>query len=238
MGVGRGVHDVLQLYLRHSAGKVLAAEAGHAVHRMHQVRQVLIQHIQSRAEQALLKQALHLLGAAELGGLVGLPDGTGLLQHQNGVVEIIQQSGGFRVPDAQVLVQRLGHEARVQLGKICLHGFFHSAGPSALLGGKGAAQGGGGLGRVAEQHLPGGRDVHLLQRIVPALAEDVKAVQSVDLIAPELRPGGGLGIRREHVHNAAPHTELAGAFHLAAPVVARRQQPGGQLLHRDGHARL
>ena len=95
---------------------------------------------------------------------------------------------------------------------------------AALLFGQGAAQGGGGLGRGAEQHLPGRADVQLFQIAVPPLAEHVEGGKGVYLVPPVLAPGGAFGLGGPDVHDAAPHAELARALHLAPPVVARVEQ--------------
>ncbi len=80
--------------------------------RRKQIGDVLVQHIEPGAEHPLLKKALQLLIAAELGGLLRLPDAAGLFEYQQRVLKVVQQGGGLGVADAEVLVQRLGQQPR------------------------------------------------------------------------------------------------------------------------------
>ena len=144
----------------------------------------------------------------------------------------------MRVAHRQVFVQIFGHKPGVQLFQLRGHGGGQRGLFFALEAAQPVPQGLSRGGRVAEQHLPGRREVDLLQRVAPALGEQVEGVDGVDLVPPEFQTGGGVPVRRIQVQNAAAHAELAGAFHPVAPDIARAEQPDGQLLLGNLHAGL
>ena len=82
--------------------------------------------------------------------------------------------------------------------------------------------------------------VHLLEA---ALAAHIEGRDRVHLVVPELDAVGVLGLRREHVQNAAAHGELSRALDLDAALIARAgelpcESVERRLLSRgDGHHR-
>ena len=84
------------------------------------------------------------------------------------------------------------------------------------------------IGGVKE--LPGRGDGDPVQGVLPALGFGGEGGQGVDLVPPELHPHRLAPVRGPEVQDAPPDGELADPFHLAAPGIPRRQQPGHQLL--------
>ena len=72
----------------------------------------------------------------------------------------------------------------------------------------------------------------------PPLVGRVKESHAVHLVSPELRPDRGVHVGGEHIQNAAPEGELAGALHLLAADIARRRQHGRKLLQIAALPRL
>ena len=237
-GVGLGVDEVLELELVHPPQEVLAQEGGQPARGDNQVVHGLVQHVQAGADHPFFQQAGQLLAAAVLGGLLGVPDAAHLVQQEQGSVHVVQQGGGGGIPQAVVFVHGLGHQPGVQLVQVVGHGLFQGGAVLAPGLPDGLAQGLGGLGGAAEQHLPGRGEVDLLQRGVPALAHQIKGGDGIDLIVPELQPGRRLHIRREDVHDVAPDAELARALHLGAADIARGEQTLHQPFPGELHPRL
>ena len=236
--VGLGVDEVLELELVHPPQEVLAQKGGQLARRHRQILHGLVQHIQTGADHPFFQQAGELLPPAVCGGLHGVPDAAHLVQNQKGTVHVIQQGGGGGVAQAIVFVHGLGHLAGVQLGQVGGHGSFQ--GGTVLAPGlfDRLPQGGGGLLAAAEQHLPGGGEVDFFQGGIPPLAHQVKGGDGANFLVPELQTGGGLHVGRVDVHDVAPDTELARAFHLGPADIAGGEQPLDQRVPGKGHPRL
>ena len=71
--VGGGVDDLLELDVRHAAGKILGAQRGEAGRLGQRPARRGVKVVQPGAEDAVLQQALELLVPAELVGALGLP---------------------------------------------------------------------------------------------------------------------------------------------------------------------
>ena len=240
VGGRKGLHvdEVFQLELVHPPQEVLTQQGALFLGRDGKVVHGLVEHVQPGAEHALLQQAGQLLAPAVLGGLLGIPDAAHLVQHEDGVVQMVQQGGGLRVADAVILVHGFGHQAGIQLSKVGLCGLFHGGAFFAPRLFDGFAQGLGRLGGAAEQHLAGGGKVDLFQAAVPALGQQVEGGQRIDLIVPVFHTGGLVHVRRVDVHDIAAHTELARAVHLTAPDVPGGKEPRHQCFPVVDHAGL
>ena len=236
--MGLGVDEVFEAELVHPPQKVFAQQGRVFAGRGGQVGHGLVEQVQAGADHPLFQQAGQLLAAAVLGGFGGVPDAAHLVEDEQGPVEVVEQGGGLRIADAVVFVHRLRHLAGVQLGQLVGHGLFQGGAALAagLLGG--LPQGGGRLLAAAEQHLAGRGEVHLGQRGVPPLAHQVEGGDGVDLLVPELEPGGGGHVGGVDIHNVPPDAELAGAFHLAAADVPGRKELLDQGVPGKGHPRL
>ena len=237
-GVGGGIHDLFQLYIRHTAGEVFAGNAGALLRGLQQHGFLGPKLGQIAGERAAFQKTAHLFPAAELGGAVCIANAGKLIQHQNGIVKMVDQQAGGRVTHRVVFIHGLGHQPAVQRGKIHLHhlGQLFFFGTPAL--GKKLAQGTGRLGGIAEQNLARRADEDLFQIFIAALGEQIKAANGVDLIVPIFNAGGLAHIGGKQVHNAAAHAELARALYLVAPVIACAVQPCNQLLRGDHGAGL
>ena len=198
----------------------------------------LVQHIQPGAEHALFQQSGQLLAAAELSGLLGIPDAANFIQNEQRRVQMVQQRGGGGVADAVIFVHGLRHQAGIQLGKIGFGGLFQRGAVLAARLFEDAAQRLGGLGGAAEQHLAGGGEVDLFQTAVPALGQQVEGGQRIDLIVPVFHTGGLVHVRRVDVHDIAAHAELSRAVHLTAPHIPGGKQPRHQCFAVIHHAGL
>ena len=166
-----GVDEVFQFELVHAAQEVLAEQGALVLRRNGEVVHRLVEHIEAGADNALLEQAGQLFAAAELGGLLGVPDAAHLVEDEDGAAQVVEQCGGRLVPQTVVFVHGLGHDAAVQLGEVGLHGLFEGGAVLAagfLLGG---AEGLRRVGGAAEQHLTGGGKIDFFQRTVPPLGE-------------------------------------------------------------------
>src|SRR5699024_1508037 len=162
------------------------------------------------------QQALELLVPAELVGALGLPQRGGFLQNQNRRLKIVQDGGGLRVAQGDVLVHGGGHGAAVQHGQVGLHAGGHGGLFFAPLFGQRRPQQRRRVGGRAEQYLPRGAEVELFQRVLPPLGGQIKAVQAVDLVVPELDAGRGFHVGGVNDHNVAADGKLAGAVHPVA----------------------
>ena len=167
--MGGRVEHLFQRQVRHAAGKVFRAERAVFAGLRPQPARFLVQPVQPGAEHPLLQQRGQLLPAAELGGPIRLPDRGGFLQNQKGIFKIIQQRGGLRITDGQILVHGFGQDAPVQRGQVGGHCLFHGGAFFAPLFCQRGTQRGGGLRRRTEQHLAGGADVDFRHRFLPAL---------------------------------------------------------------------
>ena len=235
-GKGFGVDEIFQLELVHAAQKVLAQQGALLLGGSGKVVHGLVEHIQPGAEHALLQQAGQLLAAAELGGLLGVPDAAHLVQNEQRCVQMIQQGGRVRIAQAVVFIHGFRHQAGVQLSKVGFRGLFQcGAVPAARLF-DGGTQGLGGLGCVAEQHLAGRGKINFVQCAVPPLGEQVKGGNGIDLIVPVFHAGGLAHIRRIDIHDIAAHAELSRAVHLTAPHIPGGEQPGHKTLAVVHHA--
>ena len=196
----------------------------------------LVEHIQPGAEHTLLQQAGQLFAAAELGGLLGVPDAAHLVQNEQRCVQMIQQGGRARIAQAVVFIHGFRHQAGVQLSKVGFRGLFQCGAVPATRLFDGGTQGLGGLGCVAEQHLAGRGKIDLFQCAVPPLGEQVKGGNGIDLIVPVFHAGGLAHIRRIDIHDIAAHAELSRAVHLTAPHIPGGEQPGHKTLAVVHHA--
>ena len=235
---GLSVDEVFEFELIHAAQEVLAQQGALFLGGNGQVVHGLVEHIQPGAEHALLQQAGQLLAAAELGGLLGVPDAAHLVEDEDGAAEMVKKGGGRLIPQAVVFVHGLGHDAAVQLGKVGLHRLFKGGAalaPGFFLGG---AEGVRRVGRAAKQHLPGGGKINFLECAVPPLGQQVEGGQRVDLIVPVFHTGGLVHIRGVDVHDVAPDAELARAVHLTAPHIPGGEEPFHQRFPVVDHAGL
>ena len=198
----------------------------------------LVQHIQPGAEYALFQQPGQLFAAAELGGLLGIPDAANFIQNEQRRVQMVQQRGGGGVADAVVFIHGLRHQAGIQLGKIGFGGLFQRGAALAARLFDGIAQRLGSLGGAAEQHLASRGEVYFFQCAVPPLGQQVKGGHGVDLVIPVLHAGRLTHIRRVDIHDIAAHTELPRAVHLTAPHIPGGKQPRYQCFAVVHHAGL
>ena len=233
-----GVDEVFQLELVHAPQEVLAEQGALVLRRNGEVVHRLVEHIEAGADDALLEQAGQLFAAAELGGLLGVPDAAHLVEDEDGAAQVVQQCGGRLVPQTVVFVHSLGHDAAVQLGEVGLHGLFE--GGAALAAGflLGGAEGLRRVGGAAEQHLTGGGKIDLFQRTVPPLGQQVEGGEGVYLVVPVLHTGGLAHIGGVDVHDVAPDAELSRAVHLTSPHVSGGEEPFHQRLAVVDHAGL
>src|ERR1700751_1876233 len=70
----------------------------------------------------------------------------------------------------------------------------------------------------------------VLGRPDAALVGDLEVANLLDRVAEELDPERVLLGRREHVHDAAAHGDLAAAAHQVGPRIADLDQPGEQVV--------
>ena len=231
-----GVDEVFQFELVHAPQEVLAEQGALVLRRNGEVVHRLVEHIEAGADDALLEQAGQLFAAAELGGLLGVPDAAHLVEDEDGAAQVVQQCGGRLVPQAVVFVHGLGHDAAVQLGEVGFHGLFE--GGAALAAGflLGGAEGLRRVGGTAEQHLTGGGKIDFFQRTVPPLGQQVEGGERVYLVVPVLHTGGLTHIGGVDVHDVAPDAELSRAVHLTSPHVSGGKEPLHQRFAVVDHA--
>lgn len=181
-GKGLGVDEVFQLELVHPAQKVLAQQGAVVLGGNDKIVHGLVQHIQPGAEHALFQQSGQLLAAAELGGLLGIPDAAHFIQNEQRCVQMVQQRGGGGVADAVIFIHGLRHQAGIQLGKVGFGGLFQRGAVLAARLFDGAAQRLGSLGGAAEQHLAGRGEVYFSsapsRRWVSRSKEDMESISS------------------------------------------------------------
>ncbi|MNS65241.1 hypothetical protein D3C72_983960 [compost metagenome] len=93
---------------------------------------------------------------------------------------------------------------------------------------------------LGKHHLAGGEDVDATHRLARALGLDVELAQAVDVVAEPLDAHRALGVRREHVHDAAAARELAALRDLRARPVAEAHELADERLGREllAHAQL
>ena len=237
-GKGLGVDEGFQLELVHAAQEVFTQQGALLLGGDDEVVHGLIQHVQTGAEDALFQQTGQLFAAAELGGLLSVPDAAHFVQHEEGAVEVVQQGGRGGVAETIVFVHGFGHQAGVQLGQVGFHGLFQCGAVLAAGFLLRRAQGLGGVGRAAEQHLAGGGKVNFFQCAVPPLGQQVKGGQRINLVVPVFDTGGLAHIGGVNVHDVAADAELAGAVHLTAADVSGGEEPLHQRLPVVDHAGL
>ena len=237
-GKGFGVDEVFQLELVHPAQKILAQQGAVVLGGNDKIVHGLVQHVQPGAEHALFQQSGQLLAAAELSGLLGIPDAAHFVQNEQRRVQMIQQRGRGRVADAVIFIHGLRHQAGIQLGKVGFGGLFQRGAVLAARLFDGIAQRFGGFGGAAEQHLAGRGEVYFFQCAVPPLGQQVKGGHGIDLVVPVLHAGGLTHIRRVDIHDIAAHAELPWAVHLTAPHIPGGKQPRHQRFAVIHHAGL
>ena len=81
-GKGFGVDEVFQLELVHPAQEILTQQGAVVLGGNDKVVHGLVQHIQPGTEYALFQQSGQLLAAAELSGLLGIPDAANFIQNE------------------------------------------------------------------------------------------------------------------------------------------------------------
>ena len=190
-------------------------------------RKELVKQVRAEAETALFQQSGQLLAAAELSGLLGIPDAAHLVQNEQRCVQMIQQGGRARIAQAVVFIHGFRHQAGVQLSKVGFRGLFQcGAVPTACLFDGGT------------QGLAGRGEVDFFQCAVPPLGQQVKGGHGVDLVVPVLHAGGLTHIRRVDIHDIAAHAELSRAVHLTAAHIPGGKQPRHQRLAVIHHAGL
>ena len=157
----------------------------------------------------------------------------GLGEHRvlGGEDPLLQQGGDVLPQLPEIVLGLLGHPGGVAEADQGL------GGEVVRRGGQGVVhRGQGQVRRIGEglprrgQHLPGGQEGDGLPLGGAPLGHGVEEAQGVDLVPPELHPHRQVQAGGEHVQDAPPQGELAGALHLVTPGVARLDQEVGHLL--------
>ena len=186
-------------------------------------------------QHALLKEHLHILGHQTVGAAQFLPDSRRFAYKERRVLgKIVQQGASALIEHRQVFVDVLEGQAVPELARIAEQMLLcrgrilapELLGPGFQIIGKAL--------RGVVEHFPGRGDHAALAVVLPALGVGLEYGNAVDLIAPELQTEGIGHVGRIEVDDAAPLGELTDAIHLISALIARSQQPGDDLLGRDG----
>ena len=86
---------------------------------------------------------------------------------------------------------------------------------------------------VAEDQLPGGEDLHVVEVVRAALVGDGEPVEAVDLVAPQVDAHRIVGGRREDVDDRAPAGDLAAVLDLELTAVPGGHEAADELVGVD-----